>query len=110
MEWWSNRVVEWWKMLRHSSTPTPHSFFIGHIASNNSFRPSVLGPQQERAIFCKRFSTAANFARAGANDDLLANSLAMFLPLLRNILEIIGANPLVIRIQFTQDVHGELCP
>src|SRR5262249_39132244 len=98
LECWKTGV--WNPIFQNSNFPKFHLFLIRHIPSHNSFRASVLSAQQKRAVLSERLGAAANFARSSANDHFLANSLAMLLPLLRDIVEVVGANSLVIDVQF----------
>src|SRR5689334_6783148 len=105
-ECWKTGV--WNPIFQNSNFPMFHSLLIRHIPSHNSLRPSVLSPQKERAIFRERLGAAANFARASANDHFLADCRAMLLPFLRDLIEFVCTNSLVIDVQFTEDVHREL--
>jgi len=69
----------------------------------------MFSAQQKSAILSERFGPTPNLARADADRNFFANRLAMLLPFFRDFLEPVGANPLIVGIQFFEDLHSEFC-
>src|ERR1051326_3000666 len=80
-------------------------FLMGHVSSDNSLRAPMFGAQQKGAVLRQRFGAAADFARTCADHDLFADGLAMLLPFFGDFVESVGANPLIISLQFPKDVR-----
>ena len=92
----------------HSDIPKGCSLFECQVATADAFQVTVLGAQQQRAVFSKRLGPATDSAVAGANDDVAADGCAMLLPLVGDRGEAAGTGSIIVGIQLPQDTHSEI--